>query len=75
MSNHPLLRVHLGYPTANFAHLSSISLASAVSPTASVAPILSTSFLFSELKVVRLSRLTHIGQPIQHVITLLPPSR
>jgi Bacterial regulatory proteins, luxR family len=74
MSNHPLLCVHLGCPTANFANLSNIGLASAASPTASVAPILSTSFLFSELKVVRLSRLTHIGQPIQHVMTLLPPS-
>jgi hypothetical protein len=74
MSNHPPHRVHLGYLTANFAHLSNMDLASAASPIAPVAPILLPSFLFSELKAVKLSRLTHIGQPIQHVMTLLPPS-
>jgi hypothetical protein len=73
MSNKPHHRVNLSDPTASFANLSKLGLASAASPILSFAPLLSPNFLFRELKAVRLSRLTHIGQPIQHVL-LLPPS-
>jgi hypothetical protein len=73
MSNKPHHRVNLSDPTASFANLSHIGLASAASPILSFAPLLSPRVLFRELKAVRLSRLTHIGQPIQHVL-LLPPS-
>jgi hypothetical protein len=74
MSNNSHHRVGLGHPTTNFANLSNIGLASVASPLLSFAPLLSPDFLFSGFKSVRLSRLTHMGQPIQHVMTLLPPS-
>ncbi len=72
MSNNSHHRVGLGRPTTHFANLSNIGLASAASPILSFAPILSPSVLFSGLKAVRFSRLTHIGQPIQHVLTWRP---
>jgi Bacterial regulatory proteins, luxR family len=72
MSNNSHHRVGLGHPTTHFANLSNIGLASAASPILSFAPILSPSVLFSGLKAVRFSRLTHIGQPIQHVLTWRP---
>jgi hypothetical protein len=74
MSNNPYYPIGLGHLTANFANPSKIGLVPAASPMLSFAPLLSPSFLFSELKAVRLSRLTHIGQPIQHVMVLLPSS-
>jgi hypothetical protein len=72
MSNNSHHRVGLGHPTTHFANLSNIGLASAASPILSFTPILSPRVLFSGLKAVRLSRLTHIGQPIQHVLTWRP---
>jgi hypothetical protein len=73
MSNKPHHRVNFSDPTASFTNLLDIGLASAASPILSFAPLLSPSILVRELKAVRLSRLTHIDQPIQHVL-LLPPS-
>jgi hypothetical protein len=72
MSHNPHHRVSLGHLTPNFANLSHIGLASAASPMLSFAPIVSPRVLFSGLKAVRLSRLTHMGQPIQHVLTWRP---
>jgi hypothetical protein len=74
VSNQPHHRVNLSHATASFPNLATVGLASTASPILSFAPLLSPSFLFRELTSVRLSRLTHIGQPIQHVMTLLPPS-
>jgi DNA-directed RNA polymerase specialized sigma24 family protein len=74
MSNSLHHRVGLGHPTTHFANLSNIGLASAASPILSFAPILSPSVLYSGLQAMRYSRLTHIGQPIQHVLTWRPVS-
>jgi hypothetical protein len=77
MSNNSYHRVGLGHPTTHVAHLSKIGLASAASPILSFAPLLSPRVLCSGLKAVRLSRLTHMGQPMQPVLTwrlVLTPS-
>jgi hypothetical protein len=72
MLHNPHQRVGLGHSTANFANLSRIGLASATSSILSFAPIQPPNFIFSGLQAVRLSWLTHIGQPILHVLTWRP---
>jgi hypothetical protein len=64
--------IGLRHPTAHLTDLSKRGIASAAPPTLFFAPILSPSFLFNELKPVRISRLTHNDRSIQHVMTLLP---
>ncbi len=72
MSNNPDHRVSQGHLSSDFARPLQIRVVSAALPMFSIVPILSPSLLCSGLQAVRFSRLTHIGQPIQHVLTWRP---
>jgi DNA-binding CsgD family transcriptional regulator len=72
MSNNPDHCVGQEHLASDSARPSQLRVVSVTSPMLSFAPILSPSFFCSGLQAVKFSGLSHIGQPIQHVITWRP---
>jgi hypothetical protein len=73
MVYNPQRRISLAHPTGTSATLSNGGLASAPSSIPSGVRIQSPGIIFSALKTVRLSRLTHVRQPIRPVLGVLLP--
>ena len=74
MSNTPDNRVSQEHFSSDVVRPSRIRVVSATLPMFSFVPILAPSVFYGGVQAVRFSRLTHISQPIRHVLTWRPVS-